>query len=188
MGYWYGNTHDRADSWHWTGVATNLCQTLGFHHNPGRSNIPDSQRRLWKRIWWCCAHRDSWISLGMGRPTRINKDDCDVDQLTVQDLAEPNPPLSLSNRARSIIERCNSLAPLFVELTKLSSHLNDILIYQYGVGIPRKSVDRIQLLDAQLQKWYSDLDSWSKIDLSLPNNQEDSVTSLHKHMLHLYFQ
>jgi hypothetical protein len=188
MGYWYGNTHDRADSWHWVGIATSLSQTLGFHHNPGRSSIPESQRRLWKRLWWCCAHRDSWISLGMGRPTRINKEDCDVERLTAQDLVDPNPTSHLSDKSRVLVERCNSLAPLFVELTKLSSHLGDILLYQYAAGSPRKSLEGVQMLEDELQRWYSELDPRLKIDLTIPVNQDDRVTTIHKHMLHIFFQ
>jgi hypothetical protein len=124
----------------------------------------------------------------MGRPTRINKSDCDVEALRVEDLVDSNPPLHLSESSRVLVERCNSLAPLFVRMTRLSSLLGDILRCQYAPGSPKNSLEKVQSFEDELNRWYSELDPWLKIDLSTPVSHDSHVTTLHKHVLHIYFQ
>src|SRR4051812_5660426 len=95
MSYWFSDTHDKSDSWHWVGVASSLGQTIGLHREPRLPNLTAAHRRLWKRLWWCCVFRDRWISLGMGRPTRIRMSDCNLSQLTEDDLIDRTSPLLL---------------------------------------------------------------------------------------------
>ena len=188
MGYWYGNTDDRADSWHWIGIAVSLSQTIGLHRNPARSNVPESQRRLWKRLWWCCFYRDRFIALGMGRPMRIHLSDCDLEILTADDLIEPTLPFGLSESRRALVERCNSLAPLFVQVAKLSIHLGDALECQYSAVQPRSTPEMVQNCEMSLAKWYDELEPSLKIDFSSLPSDEPRVLSVHKHILHIFFR
>jgi hypothetical protein len=40
------------DPWTWLGLATRLAQNMGMHRSTARSSLKESDRRLWKRIWW----------------------------------------------------------------------------------------------------------------------------------------
>ena len=188
MSYWFNDTHDRADSWHWVGVAISLAQTIGLHRSPSSSNVPTSQQRLWKRVWWCCFHRDRWIALGMGRPTRINNADCNVSILTVEDLVDTSPPSNLSEASKVVVASCDSYATFFVEAVKLSSHLGNILTLQYGADRLQHSEGRIQHCDDALSSWYNNLGPDVKVDLGSPITRELPVRSLHQHMLQILFQ
>ncbi len=158
LGYWYANTHDRADSWHWVGVAISLSQTLGLHRDPGRSHISFAQRRLWRRIWWCCFHRDRYIALGMGRPSRIVLEDCDVPALAIDDLVSHSSTPGLSPAAVATIQRCDQLAPLFLDMLKLSHILGAVLASQYRPVQTQSSAEMLQQHDLQLQSWSLNLD------------------------------
>ncbi len=72
--------------------------------------MPVSERRLWKRIWWClyvsfadhgCLTsssnyvqvRDHFDSASVGRPMQIHDDDCDIEPLEIDDFAEEGIPV-----------------------------------------------------------------------------------------------
>lgn len=188
MGYWYGNTDERADSWHWIGVAISLSQTLGLHRDPGESAISISQRRLWRRIWWCCFYRDRYIALGMGRPTRINLEDCDVPDLVLDDMDSSSSLLDVSVSAACTIQKCQELSPIFLEMLQLCKLIGRILACQYR---PRRSTSsaEVQDLHSELQSWYSRMDSPCRLDgMSLSSGRASKSDSVVKHFLHITYQ
>lgn len=89
MSIWSCDIVDRTGSWHWIGVAIELCQTLGFHRagtTYGDGTRFRGQEPLFRRIWWSLFVHDQWLSLGLGRPVRINLADCDVLALRPEDM------------------------------------------------------------------------------------------------------
>ncbi|OJJ08292.1 hypothetical protein ASPVEDRAFT_143719 [Aspergillus versicolor CBS 583.65] len=90
LGFWHSEVDEHAQPWYWTGVSISLCQILGLHRNPDAARynaaITDKQRYLWRRLWWTCFLRDRWLSLTLGRPLRIDLDDCDVAMPSVVDI------------------------------------------------------------------------------------------------------
>jgi hypothetical protein len=190
MGYWYGNTHDRADSWHWIGIATSLSQALGFHRDPRRSNIPLSQRRLWRRIWACCFFRDRYVALGMGRPTRISAEDCDVPEVVVDDLmTDQSSLLDVSPTAAATIQKCNRLSPIFVRMVQLASFIADVLGSQYrAVQSPTFPLG-VHDLDSALQSWYLNLEPECRVDgMSVHSDGQSKAETVTKLFLHVMFQ
>ncbi|KAJ9501903.1 hypothetical protein H2202_002865 [Exophiala xenobiotica] len=189
MGYWYGNTHDRADSWHWIGIATSLSQTLGFHRDPGRSSIPLSQRRLWRRIWPCCFFRDRYVALGMGRPTRITAEDCDVPEVVVDDLfADHLSFLDVSASASATIQKCNQLSPIFVRMVQLAKIIEDVLACQYRPGKPPASGPGAQDIDVALQTWYTHLEPECRVDgVSLHADGQSKAETVTRLFLHVMY-
>ncbi|KAH7336484.1 fungal-specific transcription factor domain-containing protein [Rhexocercosporidium sp. MPI-PUGE-AT-0058] len=186
MSYFFSDAHDRSDSWHWVGVASSLCQTIGFHRDPGLLNVPAYYRRQWKRIWWCCVHRDRWISMGMGRPTRIKMADCNLSQLTEDDLVDPNSQLPSTERYSHLVEQCELRAPLFIEALKLSMILGDVLDCQYSASThPQHETEKSEIA---LASWHQNLRPTLKIDFSSREDARRPVMLLHKHMLHLLYQ
>ncbi|RYP00603.1 hypothetical protein DL765_010903 [Monosporascus sp. GIB2] len=104
LAFWCSDLGERAESWHWMGIAISLSQTLGLNRDPDRGHrntrLSDRQRRLWRRIWWSCFFRDRWLSLAMGRPMRINIRDCDTPMTSAEDLANDFSELPSLIRAR----------------------------------------------------------------------------------------
>ncbi|KAH8800627.1 fungal-specific transcription factor domain-containing protein [Xylogone sp. PMI_703] len=131
MAFWYSDTDDRTGSWHWIGVAISLCQALGLNRSPDMSklnwHISGVQRRLWRRIWWTCLLRDRWISFVIGRPLRINLEDCDIPMPSVEDVLSELRDISTIERKKYSISDSSELAECWVNLVKLSIALGKIL-------------------------------------------------------------
>lgn len=131
MSFWYSNTDDRTGSWHWIGVAIGLSQALGLNRNPDttRTNwqISDAQRRLWRRIWWTCLLRDRWVSFIVGRPLRINLEDCYITMPSKEDVIAELGEIPAIERAKYSISDSFDLAECWVKLVKLSIALGKIL-------------------------------------------------------------
>jgi len=189
MGYWYGNTHDRADSWHWIGIAISLSQSFGFHRDPGRSNVPLSQRRLWRRIWWCCFYRDRYIALGMGRPTRINPEDCDVAELVVDDLVPLVSLSDLSAGAAATVEKCQKLSTIFLEMLKLAQILGRVLARQYRPRELAPTLADLEILESELQSWFTSMDPIYRVGGNfLRPSGEHHAKAVHRHLVHITYQ
>ncbi|ETI19562.1 hypothetical protein G647_09396 [Cladophialophora carrionii CBS 160.54] len=191
LGYWLGNSHDRMDSWHWVGVATSLSQSLGLHRDAGCSRIPPSHRSLWRRIWWCCFYRDRCIALGMGRAYRINTADCDVKDLTLEDLVcSGMPSPDLKDTSAAIVRRCNSYAPIFLEIIKASRLLGDVLASVYR---PRRDEDSpdssswntAQSIEEKLAAWQLGLDPRCRVDSLAFSVDEPRAMILHKYYIQI---
>ncbi|KAL4979726.1 fungal-specific transcription factor domain-containing protein [Aspergillus desertorum] len=90
LGFWHSEADEHSQPWYWSGISVSLCQMLGLHRNPDtpryNAAIMDRQRQLWRRLWWTCFLRDRWLSLTLGRPLRIDLDDCDVPMPSVLDV------------------------------------------------------------------------------------------------------
>lgn len=190
MSYWYGNADNIAVCWHWTGIASSLCQEMGLHRNPIDSRVPEPRRSLWRRVWWCCVHRDRWIALGLGRPMRISGKDCDVKTLTISDLAEePGPCSGLSNRALTSIETYRSKTHLFVQTVNLSVCLGDVIAYHFtldqSTGL---TAEQSAECEWKLATWYIGLDPGLVIDLSYNVVEESNPWTLQKHILNIFYQ
>jgi hypothetical protein len=183
------------DSWHWVGVAISLSQSLGLHRDAGCSRIPPSQRSLWRRIWWCCFYRDRCIALGMGRAYRINTQDCDVKDLTLEDLTCSGAGGSsyLQDTSAAVVRRCNGFAPIFLEILKASRLLGDVLAAVYR---PRREEDypgpsswsTVQSIEEKLAAWQLGLDSRCRVDAPAFNVDEPRAMILHKYYIQILHQ
>lgn len=86
FGFWWEGPEDQKDSWHWLSAAVSLAQTLGMHRSTVHSGMHHRQRSMLKRIWWSIYIRDRHAAAALGRPCRIQDEDCDVEMLTVDDF------------------------------------------------------------------------------------------------------
>src|SRR5690242_1056902 len=112
MGFWYADTEDRLGPWHWNGIAISLCQTVGLHRQPDASvnNPPYSSsidQNLWKHLWWSCFFREAWLSVGMGRPMRIDLAHSDTPKPDVNASNSLYSGLTESQRQQYIPEDLN---------------------------------------------------------------------------------
>ncbi|PVH75076.1 hypothetical protein DL98DRAFT_14852 [Cadophora sp. DSE1049] len=129
FGFWWQGPEDQKDTWHWLGAAISLAQTLGMHRSTGRSGLSPTHRSLWKRIWWSIYVRDRHAAAALGRPPRIQDDDCDVELLEVSDfdMEETNHPhiFAASRRYHTLY---------MMEMSKLAILLGKVLKTEYSAS------------------------------------------------------
>lgn len=194
MGYWLGNAHDRMDSWHWVGIAISLSQSVGLHRDVGCSRIPASQRALWRRIWWCCFYRDRSISLGMGRACRIDLKDCDVQDVSLEDLVCNVSLSDLTAEGASVVTRCNDFAPVFLEIVQGGRLLGDALASVYRPrqreAFPDDDSWRLaEDITERLSAWQAALDPRCRIDTAPVAGVNDlAAMTLHKYFIQILYQ
>lgn len=139
MTYWYETPDDQKDSHHWMGIAVSLSHTIGLHRSTEKSTqMDESRKKLWKRIWWSTYMRDRLIALGMRRPTRIKNADFDVPMLTVADFEDavlPNGPSCIPSDCKVLrsAEIQRQLAVMCIEKAKLCICISHVLSVQYSV-------------------------------------------------------
>ncbi|KAK6076369.1 cutinase transcription factor 1 beta [Seiridium cupressi] len=135
LAFWYSDLGERTESWHWMGIAISLSQTLGLNRDPDRgqynTRLSSRQRQLWRRIWWSCFFRDRWLSLGMGRPMRINTRDCDTPMPSAEDLTSDFAELPAHIRVKYMPPDFGQLADHWLTLLHLSKTLGTILSDNY---------------------------------------------------------
>jgi hypothetical protein len=178
MGFWYADTDDRTGSWHWNGIAISLCQTIGLHRKPDIGQrctkvISVKDRRLWRQLWWSCYYRETWLSIGIGRPMRINLDDCDTPMVDASDCNELLVGIADHVREIYVPESIEELSESWVELLRLTVSLGNILSVYYRARPAQ--LPRTQLEETERQ-------------IRLCHHRKDHVTSSSSHtvLLHTY--
>ncbi|KAH6657147.1 fungal-specific transcription factor domain-containing protein [Truncatella angustata] len=160
LAFWYSDLGERTESWHWMGIAIGLSQTLGLNRDPDRGQynkrLSNRQRQLWRRIWWSCFFRDRWLSLGMGRPMRINTRDCDTPMPSAEDLTTEFNELSPLVRDRYMPFDFRQLADHWVVLLHLSKALGTILSENYRATGPLPSRTWVEATEQELQHCIAD--------------------------------
>ncbi len=129
----------------------------------------------------------------MGRAFRINVEDCDVKDLTLMDLVCNASPANLKDSSAVIVRRCNSYAPLFLEIVKLSHLLGEVLASVYR---PRRKEDfpdptswsRAESIEERLQAWQLGLNPRCGVHAPVLGGDEPSAMILHKYYLQIFHQ
>lgn len=107
----------------------------------------DDRCRLWRLIWWTCYFRDTWLSYGMGRPTRISLEDCDTPLPTAADVVQLwsssrlPPSATAGGQARPNTyfpdpAARDALAKLWTHLLETTFALGHILRTHYRAKVP----------------------------------------------------
>ncbi|KAI5360092.1 hypothetical protein Slin15195_G119540 [Septoria linicola] len=60
-----------------------MCHDAGINVDPTHWDIPAVDRARRMRIWWAVYTADKWAALGLGRPSFIHEDACNVPPLTL---------------------------------------------------------------------------------------------------------
>jgi hypothetical protein len=180
MGFWYSDTEDRTGPLHWIGVAISLCQTSGLHRRPNASTNDDVIRRQqsWRQIWWACVYRDAWFSMGMGKPMRINLDDCDTEMPDATRDQAVLAEITDATRIKYLPAGMNDLPQLWIDLLKLTVALAGILSAHYRVRRAENATAAIQAAEAQV--------SDCRLTRDRCINLDNRVVWLHAQHLELY--
>ncbi|KAH6994674.1 fungal-specific transcription factor domain-containing protein [Fusarium venenatum] len=155
--------------WYWVNTAISMGYSIGLHRTSTTTDLPPRKRRHLTRLWWCCHVRDSVLSLGMDRPTRIKEQDFNVPMLEVADL-ESNVLIKrhslLQHGQVGPFDKTKELesAELCVKKTRLSVLINQILELQAeaksqqdeGEPVPANNTHNLKSLhavNASLRSW-----------------------------------
>ena len=183
LGFWHSEQDEHMQPWYWTGIAINLCQMLGLHRDPDslryNSSITDCQRRLWRRLWWTCFFRDRWLGLTLGRPLRINLDDCDLPMSVPADLLSELDSIPEATAVSYIPQEFRKLAEFWVILIELSKLLGKVLVLKSQSVKSKPSINQTNALEAQITR------------CRLPGQDEHGLTPLAKfyaHHIQLHYQ
>lgn len=160
LGFWHSETDQHAAPWYWTGISVNMCQILGLHRNPDNTNststtrrnasITDRQRHLWRRLWWTCFFRDRWLSLTLGRPMRIDLNDCDMPMARAEDLLSDLEGVERGVKEAFLPRDLERMAGFWVMLVEMSKVLGKVLKLNYQALRGRPGLGEVEALEAQI--------------------------------------
>lgn len=165
--YWEGPEDVTRNSFYWTRVGVGLAQGFGFHRDISSSpSLTSSEKKIWRRIWWCLFEKDRNVAIAFGRPATIDLTDCDVPMLTMDDFDESDPeqgvvlPYPLNE----------TQALYFIHLVKLAEITGIIIKHQYTVKAEQmKRVNKfsvIQRCDMLMGIWFTNLPSQLQFSLT----------------------
>jgi hypothetical protein len=170
MGFWHSDLDEHMQPWYWTGIAISLCQVLGLHRDPDsskyNSSITDRQRHLWRRLWWSCYFRDCWLSLTLGRPLRINLNDCDTPMPSAADLLGDVDEIQESISTVYLPTDLALLANYWISVIELSKILGTVITMNYQKLRPRPALYQIEALETDILQY------------KLPDQHEHGLTRL----------
>lgn len=139
MSFWYAAPDDPLGPWHWNGVAIGLCHSLGLHRKfkatpTHQAPFSETKQSLWRRIWWTCYVRETWLALSYGRPLRIDCEDCDAPVPSVEDILHEPDVVSRDIELLYLPAELEASARAYVEMIKLSLTLAKVLANHYRPG------------------------------------------------------
>lgn len=188
MGFWYSDTEDRLGPWHWNGVAISLCQTIGLHRQPDASLLSHSQgggssidRELWRHLWWSCFFREAWLSVGMGRPMRIDLAHSDTPKPDANASETLCSGLTEAQSRRYVPEGSQDLFLLWDDLLSVTSVLSRILAVQHLAKRTLSAHSDVDALECELRQHRKRLDR-------LRGRATDPILTLHMHHFELFFE
>lgn len=164
-----GNVQDFKDSWYWNGVAIALAQSLGLHLDLAGQQGDSPERKLKRRLWWCCYVREHVVAMGLGKPCRISQSrvpmigvaDCDLPA-----ISPSNPYAHLLPAGFQSATKLMHLATLLVEKARLCVCIHRIVSTVYGGSTSHSAGEWIGAPDSQSPESFRDTDDCTR-DLNL---------------------
>lgn len=145
--YYWGQPTTFRDSFWWLSSAIRSAQCMGYHRDTRHSRMSAKDKSQFKRIWWCLYIRDRQISLSAGAPMIINDLECDIEELTVEDLQDESPETAYYVVAQASLNRVAANA-YFCHCSPTRLRLN-------ADPITRKLAR--EEIQQNLQQWYRNL-------------------------------
>ncbi|KAK9321564.1 fungal-specific transcription factor domain-containing protein [Lipomyces orientalis] len=129
LSFWGGGQpHDCWNTFSWLNTAVDIAESLGMHRDALPSHLDDSEKALWRRIWWVLVVRDGFCAALLGKPLRINMSQCDVEHLRLDDFDRDHDLLSDVAGLSGGLVHVQGL--YLIETTKLSLIFRDIISAQ----------------------------------------------------------
>ncbi|ANB14539.1 Asg1p [Sugiyamaella lignohabitans] len=161
----------------WTRVSLTIAQSIGLHRSVEKSNVPDIEKRMCKRIWWSLFARDRSTACAMGRPVMINLDDSDVPMIELEDFDESEP----DKPSPYPINREHAL--YFIAHVKLSEIMGLTIREQYSIGAEssrrQNKVPNVNQCDMAMAAWMNNLPPELKYSLKDKRSHDFFKALLH---------
>ncbi|QBM91161.1 Zn(2)-Cys(6) binuclear cluster domain-containing protein [Metschnikowia aff. pulcherrima] len=156
--FWEGPEDVTRNSYYWTRVGVGLAQGFGFHRDISSSPmISFSEKKIWRRIWWCLFEKDRNVAIAFGRPATIDLADSDAPMLTLEDFNEDDPETGV--KSPYPVNKTHAL--YFIHLVKLAEITGIIISHQYTVKaeLMRRTnkFSVIQRCDMLMGIWFNNL-------------------------------
>jgi hypothetical protein len=157
MSFWGGGPNNYWNFYAWLSTGVTIAETLGLHRSMATTNMKSMDKSLLKRLWWVLVIRDAACSSLVGRPFRIDIDQCDTEMLTLEDFLHDAPTPDFLTDPRQ-----QAFAHYQIHMSKLSLILRQIVQARF---YPRKPLMEITQLHGNLVAWRSQLPpqlNWSE--------------------------
>ena len=145
---------DDKSSYHWSGAAISLAMSLGMHRTTAASYMSQTDRVLWRRIWWCIYYRDHQASNNLGRPIRTLENEVDVEHLSENDFESDKPAADTHPCCGHQEPQHVAVALAMVGLGKL---IPSIRACRYAAGRQAKASSSEAECDQLLNSWEAQL-------------------------------
>lgn len=183
MAFWYAENEDRAGAWHWIGIAISLCQANGLHRlsrfDSKENCILKDKLALFQRIWWSCVVRDRWLSLAMGRPMRINLDDCDTPEPSAGALKKEWNSIPPEIVERYLPKNQDNLVDLWINLLDISKALGSLIHAFYRLKGSKPNIEDMKRCETEVLRCALGIE----LDLL-----EEPNTKLYVYQLRLFYE
>ena len=180
MSHWYTTSDDRAGPWHWNGIAIGLAHTLGLHRLPAlASEGSHAIRPFWRRLWWSIYCRETWLSLGQGRPMRISLDDSDTALPGAHDKYDVPPGIRDEIRLKYLPREMDELFEIWTCFVMLGIALGTVLSTHYRAKAAKPTRAQLELGEAEIRA----------CSVTMPESITRSrLIASHYYQFQLYFQ
>lgn len=170
--YWEGPEDVTRNSYYWTRVGVGLAQGYGFQRDVSNSaTLSSTEKKIWRRTWWCLFEKDRNVAIAFGRPTVIDLNDCDVPMVTLEDFNEDDDETG----EKSPYPPNETEALYFIHLVKLAEITGIIIKHQYTVKAEqfkrKNKFSIIQHCDMLMGIWFTNLPPQLVFSLTDPSTQ-----------------
>ncbi|KAF8417392.1 fungal-specific transcription factor domain-containing protein [Tirmania nivea] len=148
--FWWRIPGEYKDQSYWVAGALRIAQSMGLHRSTRESwakgILEEQEQMLWRKMWWALYIRDRQIAAAMGKPVLIQDEDCDVEELSMQDF--PTEP--------------KETALFMIETVRLIRVLHEILKCEFtpvtktaygGAILPSDRASRRERCQRMLEDW-----------------------------------
>jgi hypothetical protein len=83
LALWIETPDDQKNACHWIQIAWSLGRRAGIDQDPAKMSMPESERRLRRRLYWSMLNRDALCALGLKAPLScwpVNDEMPDLDE------------------------------------------------------------------------------------------------------------
>ncbi|KAH8655308.1 hypothetical protein BX600DRAFT_439820 [Xylariales sp. PMI_506] len=93
----YVREPNRPGHWALNSMLVGVAQDIGLNIDPSSWDIPLSERKSRKILWWAVYAHDKWMAHWLGRPSHIDRNNWDVSSLALEDFSDDNSKLDVRN-------------------------------------------------------------------------------------------
>lgn len=126
--YWAPDTEigEPRAQWYWIWSALSIAEKCGMNQLYILDQYTQDERRLRRRLWWCCVLRATLISLGLKRPCPVQENGHNIPFPTLEDFEGEFDGSRVFN-----LETKQTLSNMFVQMTKLAVCLFPVIQLQH---------------------------------------------------------